>query len=177
MCTVWSGKCFHEVGDRLFPTYGNTSETVLIRRCLIFPRRTTDVTLRISFVFSAPPHITQISFYIVTYRNPPFYTFFTGIIFELSTLRDFSCSEPWRRVGLGGRPPIPSQWAGLLQNQSLCTGERSGRRPGRMCTVWSSKCFHQFSPEFRSSNIFAVAEHTRNQIFLERYPKSSLCYY
>ena len=26
MCTVWSGKCFHEVGDRLFPTYGNTSE-------------------------------------------------------------------------------------------------------------------------------------------------------
>jgi hypothetical protein len=28
-----------------------------------------------------------------------------------------------------------------------------------------------FSPEFRSSNIFAVTEHTRNQIFLERYPK------
>jgi hypothetical protein len=53
----------------------------------------------------------------------------------------FSRSEPQRRVGLGGRPPIPSEWAGLLQNQSLCTGGRSGRRPGRMCTVWSGKCF------------------------------------
>ena len=31
--------------------------------------------------------------------------------------------------------------------------------------------FLRFSPEFRSSNIFAVTEHTRNQIFLERYPK------
>jgi len=24
--TVPNGKCFHEVGDRLFPTYGNTSD-------------------------------------------------------------------------------------------------------------------------------------------------------
>jgi hypothetical protein len=31
--------------------------------------------------------------------------------------------------------------------------------------------FLRFSPEFRSSNIYAVTEHTRNQIFLERYPK------
>jgi hypothetical protein len=30
-----NGKCFHGVGDRLFPTYGNTSDkNVLIRRCL-----------------------------------------------------------------------------------------------------------------------------------------------
>jgi hypothetical protein len=34
-----------------------------------------------------------------------------------------------------------------------------------------SLLFLRFSPEFRSSNIFAVTEHTRNQIFLERYPK------
>jgi hypothetical protein len=33
-----------------------------------------------------------------------------------------------------------------------------------------SLLFLRFSPEFRSSNIFAVTEHTRNQIFLERYP-------
>ncbi len=31
--------------------------------------------------------------------------------------------------------------------------------------------FFRFSPEFQSSNIFAVTEHMRNQIFLERYPK------
>ncbi len=35
-----------------------------------------------------------------------------------------------------------------------------------------SLLFLRFSPEFRSSNIFAVTEHTRNQIFLERYPKN-----
>ncbi len=35
-----------------------------------------------------------------------------------------------------------------------------------------SLIFLRFSPEFRSSNIFAVTEHTRNQIFLERYPKN-----
>ncbi len=29
----------------------------------------------------------------------------------------------------------------------------------------------RFSPEFRSSNIFAVTEHAPNQIFLERFPK------
>ncbi len=34
--------------------------------------------------------------------------------------------------------------------------------------------FLRFSPEFRSSNIYAVTEHTRNQIFLERYPKNFL---
>ncbi len=34
-----------------------------------------------------------------------------------------------------------------------------------------SLLFLRFLPEFRSSNIFAVTEHTRNQIFLERYPK------
>ncbi len=34
-----------------------------------------------------------------------------------------------------------------------------------------SLLFLWFSPEFRSSNIFAVTEHTRNQILLERYPK------
>jgi hypothetical protein len=34
----------------------------------------------------------------------------------------------------------------------------------------NSLLFLRFSPEFRSSNIFAVTEHTRNQIFLERYP-------
>ncbi len=34
-----------------------------------------------------------------------------------------------------------------------------------------SLLFLRFSPEFRSSNIFAVNEHTRNQIFLESYPK------
>ncbi len=34
-----------------------------------------------------------------------------------------------------------------------------------------SLLFLRFSPEFRSSNIFAVTEHTQNQIFLERYPK------
>ncbi len=32
--------------------------------------------------------------------------------------------------------------------------------------------FLRFSPEFRSSNIFAVTEHTRNPIFMERYPKN-----
>jgi hypothetical protein len=31
--------------------------------------------------------------------------------------------------------------------------------------------FLRFSPEFRSSNIYAVTEHTQNQIFFERYPK------
>jgi hypothetical protein len=31
--------------------------------------------------------------------------------------------------------------------------------------------FLRFSPEFRSSNIYAVTDHTRNQIFFERYPK------
>jgi hypothetical protein len=34
-----------------------------------------------------------------------------------------------------------------------------------------SLSFLRFSPEFRSSNICAVTEHTRNQIFFERYPK------
>jgi hypothetical protein len=34
-----------------------------------------------------------------------------------------------------------------------------------------SLSFLRFSPEFRSSNIYAVTEHTRNQIFFERYPK------
>ncbi len=34
-----------------------------------------------------------------------------------------------------------------------------------------SLLFLRFSPEFRSSNSFAVTEHTRNQIFLERYSK------
>ncbi len=34
-----------------------------------------------------------------------------------------------------------------------------------------SLSFLRFSPEFRSSNIYAVPEHTRNQIFFERYPK------
>ncbi len=33
-----------------------------------------------------------------------------------------------------------------------------------------SLLFLRFLPEFRSSNIFAVTEHTRNQIVLERYP-------
>ncbi len=32
--------------------------------------------------------------------------------------------------------------------------------------------FLRFSPEFRGSNIFAVTEQTRNQIYLERYPKN-----
>ncbi len=32
--------------------------------------------------------------------------------------------------------------------------------------------FLRFSPEYRSSNIFAVTEHSRNHIFLERYPKN-----
>jgi hypothetical protein len=35
-----------------------------------------------------------------------------------------------------------------------------------------SLCFLRFSPEFRSSNIYAVTEHTRNQFFFERYPKN-----
>jgi hypothetical protein len=35
-----------------------------------------------------------------------------------------------------------------------------------------SLIFIPFSPEFQRSNIFAVTEHTRNQIFLERYPKN-----
>ncbi len=35
-----------------------------------------------------------------------------------------------------------------------------------------SLLFLQFPPEIRSLNIFAVTEHTRNQIFLERYPKN-----
>ncbi len=43
----------------------------------------------------------------------------------------FSCSEPQRRVGLGGRPPIPSEWAGLLQNQSLLYVQVGGRAGGR----------------------------------------------
>ncbi len=34
-----------------------------------------------------------------------------------------------------------------------------------------SLLFLRFSPEFRCSNISAVTEHTRNQIFFERYPK------
>ncbi len=34
-----------------------------------------------------------------------------------------------------------------------------------------SLLFFRFSPEFRSSNIFAVTEHTRNLIFFEGYPK------
>ncbi len=34
-----------------------------------------------------------------------------------------------------------------------------------------SLLFLRFSPEFRSSNISAVTEHARNQIFFERYPK------
>jgi hypothetical protein len=35
-----------------------------------------------------------------------------------------------------------------------------------------SVLFLRFSPEFRCSNISAVTEHTRNQIFFERYPKN-----
>jgi hypothetical protein len=35
-----------------------------------------------------------------------------------------------------------------------------------------SLSFLRFSPEFRSSNIYAVTEHTQNQIFFERYPKN-----
>jgi hypothetical protein len=35
-----------------------------------------------------------------------------------------------------------------------------------------SLLFLRFSPEFRCSNISAVTEHTRNLIFLERYPKN-----
>ena len=35
----------------------------------------------------------------------------------------------------------------------------------------NSLLFLWFSPEFRCSNISAVTEHTRNQIFFERYPK------
>ncbi len=27
---------------------------------------------------------------------------------------DFSCWEPQRWVGLGGRPPIPSEWGGVV---------------------------------------------------------------
>ncbi len=34
-----------------------------------------------------------------------------------------------------------------------------------------SLSFLRFSPEFQSANIYAVTEHTRNQIFFERYPK------
>ncbi len=34
-----------------------------------------------------------------------------------------------------------------------------------------SLLFLRFLPEFRSSNIFAETEHTRNQIFFKRYPK------
>jgi hypothetical protein len=34
-----------------------------------------------------------------------------------------------------------------------------------------SLSFLPFSPEFQSSNIYAVTEHTRNQIYFERYPK------
>jgi hypothetical protein len=34
-----------------------------------------------------------------------------------------------------------------------------------------SLSFLRFSPEFRSSNIYAVTEHTLNQIFFERYQK------
>jgi len=37
-----------------------------------------------------------------------------------------------------------------------------------------SLLFLRFLPEFRSSNIFAVTEHMRKQIFLERYPKKFL---
>ncbi len=35
-----------------------------------------------------------------------------------------------------------------------------------------SLLFLRFSPDFRCSNISAVTEHTRNQIFFERYPKN-----
>jgi hypothetical protein len=35
----------------------------------------------------------------------------------------------------------------------------------------NSLLFLRFLPEFRSSNIFALTEHTQNQIYLERYPK------
>jgi hypothetical protein len=35
-----------------------------------------------------------------------------------------------------------------------------------------SLSFLRYSPEFRSSNIYAVTEHTQNQIFFERYPKN-----
>ena len=111
------------------------AKTVLIRSCLIFlrnsawilfgtydlrevkgggERRTTDATLRISFVFSAPPHITQISFYIATYRNPSLYTFLQGLFLYFLLCGIFSCWEPQRRVGLGGRPPILSEWVGLF---------------------------------------------------------------
>jgi hypothetical protein len=37
----------------------------------------------VSFVFSAPPHITQISFYIATHQSPSLFTFFTGIKFRI----------------------------------------------------------------------------------------------
>ncbi len=36
----------------------------------------------------------------------------------------------------------------------------------------NSLLFHRFSSEFRCSNISAVTEHTRNQIFLMSYPKN-----
>ncbi len=39
------------------------------------------------------------------------------------------------------------------------------------CLKKISLLFLQFSPEFLCSNISAVTEHTRNQIFFERYPK------
>jgi hypothetical protein len=39
MWTVWSGKCFHEVGDRLFPTYGNTSENSPYKELFDFSKK------------------------------------------------------------------------------------------------------------------------------------------
>ena len=124
-----------KLGIGYFQRMETQAKTVLIRSCLIFlrnsawilfgtydlrevkgggERRTTDATLRISFVFSAPPHITQISFYIATYRNPSLYTFLQGLFLYFLLCGIFSCWEPQRRVGLGGRPPILSEWVGLF---------------------------------------------------------------
>jgi hypothetical protein len=37
--TVPNGKCFHEVGDRLFPTYGNTSENSPYKELFDFSKK------------------------------------------------------------------------------------------------------------------------------------------
>ncbi len=95
-------------------------------------RRTTDATLRISFVFSAPPHITQISFlHGNTSESLPIYTFLQGLNFVFSILRDFlvrslsggSASEAGLRFHRSGRGCCKT-------NRYVQVGGRAGGRGG-----------------------------------------------
>ncbi len=140
-----------------------------------------DVTPHVSYVFSAPPHLSirRKLFSVFNETNTlGIPTPFSFQIHLIAYVGDYL--EPRQQAGLGCRPLVLMEWAGLLQKPNvMCRGEvRPEDREDE--SVENGKCFHggistppplPLPSQFRSFVTYETI-HEQNLIFLLQRKKS-----